>query len=89
MKKIISIIISIILIMSLCGCQFATKHLGGSMTVNLESNVKLVNVTWKEDSLWFLTKPMTEDDIAETYCFEEDSEFGVFEGTVTIIEHKE
>ena len=89
MNKIISIIIAITLVVVLSGCQFATKHLGGSMTVNLEPNVKLVNVTWKEDSLWFLTKPMTEDDIAETYYFEEDSEFGVFEGTVTIVEHKE
>ncbi len=89
MKKIISIILAITLVVALSGCQYATKHLGGSMTVNLDPNVKLVNVTWKEDSLWFLTKPMTEDDIAETYYFEEDSEFGVFEGTVIIVEHKE
>lgn len=89
MKKIISIILVIAMIAILSGCQFATKHLGGSMTVNLEPNVKLVNATWKEDSLWFLTKPMTEDDVAETYYFEEDSEFGVFEGAVTIVEHKE
>ena len=88
MKKIISIIIVIVMIIALSGCQYATKHFGGSMTVNLEPNVKLVNVTWKEDSLWFLTKPMTENDVAETYCFKEDPEFGVFEGTVTIIEHK-
>ena len=89
MKKIISIILTITMVITLSGCQFATKHLGGSMTVNLEPNVKLVNATWKEDSLWFLTKPMAEDDIAEIYYFKEDSEFGVFEGTVTIVEHKE
>ncbi len=88
MKKIISIILVIVMIIAMSGCQYATKHLGGSMTVNLEPNVKLVNVTWKDDSLWFLTKPMTEEDVAETYYFEEDSEFGVFEGTVTIVEHK-
>lgn len=88
MKKIISIILVIVMIIAMSGCQYATKHLGGSMTINLEPNVKLVNVTWKDDSLWFLTKPMTEEDVAETYYFEEDSEFGVFEGTVTIVEHK-
>lgn len=88
MKKIISIILVIVMIIAMSGCQYATKHLGGNMTVNLEPNVKLVNVTWKDDSLWFLTKPMTEEDVAETYYFEEDSEFGVFEGTVTIVEHK-
>lgn len=89
MKKIVSIILVIVMIVALSGCQYATKHLGGSMTVNLEPNTKLVNVTWKEDSLWLLTKHMTEDDVAETYYFKEDSEFGVFEGTVTIVEHKE
>lgn len=89
MKKTISIILAIIMVVTLSGCQYATKHFGGSMTVNLEPNVKLVNVTWKEDSLWFLTKPMTENDVAETYRFEEDSEFGIWEGTVTIVEHKE
>lgn len=89
MKKIIAVILVVTMMMVMSGCQFATKHLGGTMTINLEPNVKLVNVTWKEDSLWFLTKPMTEDDIAETYCFEEDSEFGMLEGTVIIVEHKE
>ena len=87
-KKIITLLLTILLITTLTGCQFATKHLGGNMTVNLEPNVKLVNVTWKEDSLWFLTKPMTEEDVAEIYTFQEDSEFGIFEGTVTIIESK-
>lgn len=89
MKKIIAIVLAIVMVVALSGCQYATKHWGGSMTVNLEPNVKLVNVTWKDDSLWFLTKPMTENDVAETYYFEEDSEFGVFEGSVTIVEHKD
>lgn len=89
MKRIIAIVLVIMVVMILSGCQYATKHFGGSMTVNLEPNVKLISVTWKEDSLWFLTKPMTENDVAETYCFEEDSEFGIFEGTVTIVEHQE
>ena len=88
MKRIIAIILVIVMVIALSGCQYATRHLGGSMTVNLEPNTKLVNVTWKEDSIWFLTKPMTEDDVAETYYFKEDSEFGVFEGTVTIVESK-
>ena len=89
MKKIICIILVIMMMVVMSGCQYATKHWGGTMTVNLDPNVKLVNVTWKEDSLWILTKAMTEDDTAETYCFEEDSEFGMLEGTVIIVEHKE
>lgn len=90
MKKIISIILAIMMIATLtgCSCQYVTKNFGGEMTVYLDKNEKLVNVTWKEDSLWFLTKPMTEDDVAETYQFKEDSEFGIMEGIVTIVETK-
>ena len=46
-------------------------------------------ITWKDNSLWYLTRPMTNEDIAETHTFQQQSNFGVFEGTVTIIESKE
>ncbi len=90
MKKLVSVLaISVLCISLLTGCQGATKSLGGSMTLNLEPNQKLEEITWKDDSLWYLTRPMTDDDIAETHTFQQQSEFGVFEGTVTIIETKE
>lgn len=74
----------------LAGCQQGVaKSFGGSMTMELEPNTKLEMITWKDDSLWYLTKPMTETDIAETHTFRQSSEFGIFEGTVTIIETKE
>lgn len=31
---------------------------------------------------------MTDDDIAETHTFQESSNFGVFEGRVTVVETK-
>lgn len=90
MKKTISIGIILIMICFLfSGCQSAVKNLGGSMTLRLPKNTKLEMITWKDDSLWYLTKPMTEEDVAETHTFQQSSEFGVFEGTVTIIETKE
>lgn len=92
MKKIIvSLSIAIIFTLSFCGCeQTMTKSFGGSMTITLEPNQKLEMITWKDDdSLWYLTRPMREDEEAETHIFEQSSEFGIFEGTVTIIEVKE
>lgn len=56
------------------------------MTVYLEPNQKLEQVSWKYTSLWYLTKPMSESDIAEVYTYYQNSSWGVFEGTVTIIE---
>lgn len=74
---------------SLAGCQGAARSLGGTITINLEPNVKLEKITWKDDSsLWYLTRPMTEDDIAETHTFQESSEFGVIEGKVIVVESK-
>jgi hypothetical protein len=86
MKKIILLAI---MVLSLTGCQNTTKNFGGNMTIELPKGQKLEEITWKDDSdLWYLTRPMREDDIAEIHTFQESSEFGVFEGTVTIIETK-
>lgn len=89
MKKIISIILLIIIVsVIMSGCQFATKSLGGDMTLKLEPNTKLELITWKDDSLWYLTRPMRENEEAETHIYKQSSEFGVFEGKVTVIETK-
>lgn len=90
MKKKMMIVLACVgmTTMLLTGCQGTTKSFGGSMTLDLPVGQKLEEITWKEDSLWYLTKPMTDEDIAETHTFQQSSEWGVFEGTVTIIEHK-
>lgn len=73
----------------LSGCHEATKYYGGSMTLELPKGQKLEEITWKDDSaLWYLTRPMREDEQPETHTFKADTEWGVFEGTVTIIESK-
>lgn len=88
-KRIVALVLTgIVSLSSLTGCQSTAKSFGGSMTLELEPNQKLEEITWKDDSLWYLTRPMTDNDIAETHIFQESSNFGVFEGTVTIIETK-
>lgn len=86
-------LVSMFLVGSLClsvltGCQSTTKSLGGSMTLDLQPGVKLEEITWKDDSLWYLTRPMRDDEIAETHTFQQSSEWGIFEGTVTVVETK-
>lgn len=68
------------------GCQGAARSLGGSITLRLDPGLKLEEITWKDDSLWYLTRPMREDEVPETHTFQQSSEWGVFEGTVTVIE---
>ena len=89
-KKLIAILLCAIAILNLCGCQQTmARKFGGDMTVELEPNQKLEMITWKDDALWYLTRPMTEDDVAETHTFQADTTWGIFEGTVTIVESKQ
>lgn len=87
---ILGLIVCIAIAVLVVGCtqQGMTKDMGDSTTIELEPNTKLEEITWKDNSLWYLTRPMTDDDVAETHTFRESSEYGVFEGTVTIIEKK-
>ena len=86
-KKFIPIIFAASILLS--GCQATTRDWGGYMTLELEPGEKLEEITWKEDSLWYLTRPMRDGEEAETHIFKQSSNFGVFEGTVTIIEKEE
>lgn len=88
-KKLLLVSMLSILILTLVGCsQWTARNFGGDYNVELPHGEKLVNVTWKEDSLWYLTEPMTEGYVPQEYKFQADSVFGIFEGTVTIIENK-
>lgn len=90
MKKTLSLILVVLMVLGLVGCSNTiTKTFGGVMTIELEPNTKLENITWKDDdSLWCLTRPMREDEEAETHSYKQHSNFGVIEGEVTIIETK-
>lgn len=87
-KKIITGLSILSTICMLTGCQGAVRSMGGNTTINLKPNQKLELITWKDDSLWYLTRPMRENEEAETHTYQQSSEFHVFEGTVTIIETK-
>lgn len=87
MKKIFILAIAALAFTS-CTQNQRAKSWGGTAQVNLEPNRKLVTVTWKEDQIWYLTRPMDSSDVAQTYKFQEESSWGVIEGTVLISESK-
>ena len=87
MKKRFLLLLTLITL-TLTGCQGAARSLGGNVTLKLKPNQKLEVITWKDDSLWYCTRPMREDEVAETHTYQQSSEWGVFEGTVTIVESK-
>lgn len=87
MKQII-ISIMLTLLVYACTQNSRVKNWGGEGTMLLPKNRKLVNITWKEGQLWYLTRSMNSTDSAEVYTFHEESSWGVIEGTYTIIETK-
>lgn len=89
MKKLTSILVFVTLFLfTSCTTNTCTRQFGGTQTRNLPKGQKLVNLTWKESSLWILTRPMRADEQAETYSFQEESAFGMNEGTVIVVESK-
>ncbi len=86
MKSILMLLVAATLFS--CTKNERVKNFGGIATVNLPENQKLVNVTWKEDDLWYLTKEMTIADSAITYTFKEKSSYGIWNGAYIIIESK-
>lgn len=78
----------------MCGCTDNTSasRYGGTQTINLPKGEKFVNCTWKlsdaTSSMWYLTRPMRTNEVAETFTFREKSAFGVLEGKVIFIETK-
>jgi hypothetical protein len=87
MKKLFLAIVMGVMVTS-CTENNRVKNWGGEGTINLPKGRKLVNVTWKETEIWYLTRPMDSNDVAESYQFQEESSWGVMEGTYNIIETK-
>ena len=87
MKKVFLAVLMGVMVTS-CTENERVKAWGGEGTINLPKGKKLVNVTWKETQIWYLTRNMGSNDVAETYEFHEESSYGVIEGTYKIIETK-
>ncbi len=87
MKKLVIVSLILVFFASVsCTENFKVKKMGGKMKVELPVGKKLVNVTWKEDNMWVLTRDRHEDEKVDTFTFKEKSSMGVMEGTIIFIE---
>ena len=90
MKK--KIIAGIMLLMALgcglTGCKSVAKSMGGTITINVPKGQKVIEATWKNSDVWYLTRPMREDEKPEIFTFQEDSNLGIIEGKVIFKESK-
>lgn len=84
MKKLLVIL----MLISLSSCQWASRTMGGSTTVKVETGYMVTNATWKETDLWYFVQPMPEGYQPQTKRLVESSSGGLLEGEVTFIESK-
>ena len=61
------------------------KEFGWNNHNKIKTRCKTEEITWKDDDLWYLTRPMRDNESAETHTFDQSTDFG-FEGQVIIIE---
>jgi starvation-inducible outer membrane lipoprotein len=86
MKKTITILLIALFALTACTENQRAKRFGATANIKFSCGKKLVNVTFKKDNLWMLTRELTPTDTVESYEFNEDSSWGIFEGTVKIQE---
>ena len=86
MKKIVlALILTVSSVLAFTGCteNNVVNNWGGEMTIDLPEGQKLEEITWKIDDnndahLWYLTRPMREDEFPETHTFQEKSSWGIW-----------
>jgi hypothetical protein len=84
MKKLL--LCCALFLLASCTSNVRAKQWGGTTELKLPPCVKLVNVTWKDANLWYLTRPMRDGEQPEKWLFDEDSNFGIMTGKINIIE---
>lgn len=88
-KKIIGgIVLLAVMGFSLTGCKSIARSYGGTITIDVPKGQKVIEATWKDNDVWYLTRPMREDEKPEIFTFQEDSNLGIIEGKVIFKESK-
>jgi len=85
--KRIALLLLIVTLLSGCSNYFA-KTFGGTVTVNLPNGTKIINATWEDDHLWYLTREMKAGEQPETTVMYESSAYGVLQGKIDFKESK-
>ena len=87
MKRIMLMVALSFVVMS-CTDNNSARNYGGTMTINLPKGEKLITATWKEDQIWYLTRPIEANEKPIESKFREKSPHGLVEGTVIFKESR-
>jgi len=88
-KTLALFVVVIIITLLLFGCteNKRAKTFGGTSTIDLPKDTKLITVTWKGEQIWYLTRERRVNEPIESYRFKEESSYGFIQGTVILKEN--
>lgn len=79
-KYLLLVALAISSVFSSCTDNQMARNYGGTEEVTLQDNHELLNVTWKQDDMWIITK-----DTTTNICYaQEKSSWGLLEGTIVL-----
>ena len=82
MKKFLICLIALCAVCMVSCENYTTKHLGGTMTIDLEPGYKVTSATFKEDEIWYFVEPMDSTYVPKQKKLVEKSMYNVLEGTI-------
>ncbi|MBI5076773.1 hypothetical protein HZB94_00105 [Candidatus Falkowbacteria bacterium] len=85
-RSVLAIFVAVLFMAISCTEQGRAKNWGGKTTIDLAAGKKLEMITWKDEDLWILTRPMRPGEQPETWSFKENTSWGLAEGEVIIKE---
>jgi len=86
MKTKLLSLVALALALTSCTENSMAKQFGGTVTIRLPANTMFVNATWREDELWYIYRPRKTGETPDITIMQEDSKFGLIEGTVQFVE---
>lgn len=83
MKRTVLTTLALTLMLAGCTEQRRARSFGGTTEVKLSPGDKVVGATWKDSSLWVLTRPARAGEQPETLHLHESSSMGVMQAAPT------
>lgn len=85
-KQLIVGALSLAIILSSCSDNTRAKVYGGTKTIDLPKGQRFIDMQWKGESIWYLTRPLEPNEKPRSYRFQESSKAGIIEGTIIVNE---
>ena len=76
------------LLVMACTENERAKRFGDTLVIDVPAGHKVIEATWKDNQLWYLTEEMDSSYVPKAKTFKEKSDFGVLEGTIVFKESK-